>query len=86
MRHLPARAYDNSLFVVACNQVGDNGKGLCFPGIALILDPSGKIQKKNISGKERMIITDLKGVDLKRIRENKMRFFLPNRRPELYRT
>ena len=36
MRHLPARAFDNGLFVVACNQTGDNGnglvdeRGLCF--------------------------------------------------------
>jgi len=84
MRHLPARAYDNGLFVVACNQVGENGKGLCFPGIALIIGPSGNIQKKDLSGKEGMIVADLTANDIKAVRENKMRFFLPNRRPELY--
>jgi len=44
MRHLPARAFDNGLYVVACNQVGDNQNGLRFPGIILILDPSGRIK------------------------------------------
>ncbi len=84
MRHLTARAYDNSLFVVACNQTGDNGNGINFPGISLIIDPSGNIIKKNITGKENMIIADLKADDLKRVRENRMSFFLPNKRPDLY--
>lgn len=85
MRHLPARAYDNSLFVVACNQSGDNGEGLEFPGIAVIIGPSGEIIEKNVSGKEGMILADLKAETLEKVRGNKMRFFLPNRRPDLYK-
>ena len=84
MRHLPARAFDNSLYVVACNQTGDNQAGLNFPGLTVILNPSGRIVKKNTTGKEQMIVADLKAEELKAVRGHRMRYFLPNRRPDLY--
>jgi N-carbamoylputrescine amidase len=84
MRHLPARAYDNSLFVIACNQTGDNGKGLSFPGVAMIIGPSGEVLSKDLNGKEGILVYDLKVDELNRVRNHRMRFFLPNRRPELY--
>ena len=84
MRHLPARAYDNSLFVIACNQTGDNGKGLNFPGVAMVIGPSGKVLSKDLSGKEGILVYELKVDELNRVRNHRMRFFLPNRRPELY--
>jgi len=84
MRHLPARAYDNSLFIVACNQTGKNKKGLSFPGIGLAINPSGKVVKKNLSNEEAMMVVNLKTEDLNWVRNHKMRYFLPNRRPELY--
>ncbi len=84
MRHLPARAFDNSLYVVACNQNGDNQAGLNFPGLTVILDPSGRIIKKDTGGKENMVIADLKAEELAEVRGHRMRYFLPNRRPDLY--
>lgn len=45
-RHLTARAFDNSAFIVACNQVGENQNGLHFPGVAVIIDPSGEVIEK----------------------------------------
>ena len=84
MRHLPARAFDNSLYVVACNQTGDNQAGLNFPGLTVILNPSGRIVKKNTGGKEHMIVADLKAEELEKVRGHRMRYFLPNRRPDLY--
>ena len=84
MRHLPARAFDNSLYVVACNQTGDNQAGLQFPGLSVILNPSGRIVKKNIGGEEHMIVADLKADELKNVRGHRMRYFLPHRRPDLY--
>lgn len=84
MRHLPARAYDNSLFIVACNQTGENNKGLEFPGIAVIIGPSGEIIGKDLNGREGLLVADLKAKDLSRVRNHRMRYFLPNRRPELY--
>lgn len=83
-RHLPARAYDNSLFIIACNQIGENEKGLKFPGIALVIGPSGEIIEKDLSGKEGMVVGDIKADDLAGVRSHKMKYFLPNRRPELY--
>jgi N-carbamoylputrescine amidase len=84
MRHLTARAFDNGVFIVACNQVGENQKGLDFPGIAMVIGPSGDVLKNNISGQEAMIVADLKADVLAAVRGHRMRYFLPNRRPELY--
>jgi N-carbamoylputrescine amidase len=84
MRHLTARAYDNSVFVVACNQAGDNNDGLQFPGLAFALNPLGEVIREDISGDEGILITDLTAGELAHVRENRMRHFLPNRRPELY--
>ena len=85
LRHLTARAFDNSVFIVACNQNGDNLKGLQFPGVAVIIDPSGDVLKDNISGKEAMIVADLKADVLAAVRGHRMRYFLPNRRLDLYK-
>jgi predicted amidohydrolase len=84
LRHLTARAFDNSVFIVACNQNGDNLKGLQFPGVAVVIDPSGDVLKDNISGKEAMIVADLKADVLAAVRGHRMRYFLPNRRLDLY--
>lgn len=84
MRHLPARAFDNGLFVAACNQSGENSAGLQFPGTGVVIGPSGEVIERNASGKEGMIVADLKAEVLEKVRNNKMRYFLPNRRPELY--
>ena len=83
MRHLPARAYDNSIFIVACNQTGENQGGLVFPGVALIIGPSGNVLAKDTSGKESMLIADLKADELSRVKSHPMRYFLPNRRPDI---
>ena len=84
MRHLPARAFDNGLYVVACNQTGNNQSGLNFPGLSVILDPAGRIIKKNTGGKEHMVVADLKADELEKVRSHRMRYFLPNRRTDLY--
>lgn len=43
LRYLPARAYDNSCFLGACNLVWELSKGKFSPGTALILDPKGRV-------------------------------------------
>ncbi|MCD6584899.1 MAG: nitrilase [Desulfobacteraceae bacterium] len=85
MRHLPARAYDNGVFIIACNQCGKNGKGLNFPGVGVVLSPAGEIIQSYAGTDEHMIIADLKAADLKKVRSHKMRYFLPNRRPKIYK-
>ena len=84
MRHLSARAFDNGVFIVACNQVGENQKGLDFPGLAVVIAPSGNIIQDKTTDREGMLVTDLKADELSAVRDHKMRYFLPNRRPELY--
>jgi N-carbamoylputrescine amidase len=84
MRHLTARAFDNGLFIVACNQTGNNKKGLQFPGIAVIIGPNGEVIDKRIDDKEGILIADLDADDLANVRNHRMRYFLPNRRPEVY--
>jgi N-carbamoylputrescine amidase len=84
LRHLTARAFDNSVFIIACNQNGDNQKGLHFPGVAVVIDPSGEIINQNISGEDGLIISELKAETLNAVRSHRMRYFLPNRRPEIY--
>jgi predicted amidohydrolase len=84
MRHLTARAFDNGVFIVACNQVGKNQKGLDFPGLAVVVGPSGNVLQDITTNREGMLVTDLKTEELSAVRDHKMRYFLPNRRPELY--
>jgi predicted amidohydrolase len=85
MRHLTARAFDNGVFIVACNQTGQNQKGLEFPGLAVVIGPSGNVLKDKTTDRESILIVDLKADDLADVRNHKMRYFLPNRRPELYK-
>lgn len=84
MRHLPARAYDNSVFLLACNQVGENGNGLNFAGNAMVIDPSGWVRQTWLEGEAGMLVTDLRAADLDHVRGHAMRYFLPNRRTELF--
>jgi N-carbamoylputrescine amidase len=85
LRHLPGRAFDNGLFVVACNQVGKTPQGLSFPGVALGLGPAGRLIAKYTGPREDMLSVVLKGEELRNVREHRMAYFLPHRRPELYR-
>lgn len=85
MRHLSARAFDNSLFVATCNQTGYNGSDLNFAGVAVVIGPSGEIKDKKIDDGEGVLVVELKADELARVRGHRMRYFLPNRRPELYK-
>lgn len=85
LRYLPARAYDNTLFLAACNPVGDNGEGWVFPGVAMIIGPKGELMASYTGTKPGMALAKLKGSELERIRSSRMGFFRGSRRPELYR-
>jgi hypothetical protein len=50
----------------------------------MIIGPTGNLIQKDISGKEGLLVADLKAMDLDAVRSHRMRYFLPNRRPELY--
>lgn len=85
LRHLPCRAFDNAFFVAACNQVGRTKEGYNFPGIVMVFDPLGRLIGHYRGNHEKIIVADLKKRDLDGVRRHSMRYFIPSRRPELYR-
>jgi N-carbamoylputrescine amidase len=84
LRHLPGRAFDNGLYIVAYNQVGNNSNGFLFPGVAVALNPSGRVINCYRGYEEKMMMVHLKREELEETRKHRMKYFLPNRRPELY--
>ncbi len=85
LRHLPARAFDNGVFVVACNQVGKTSAGFSFPGVAVVIGPDGRVDATYTGNEERILLASLQATKLINIRENRMAYFLPHRRPPLYK-
>lgn len=83
-RHMPGRAFDNGVYLVACNQVGKNKEGLEFPGVAMAIGPDGRIMESRAGKEEGLMVADLKAGFLEAVRGHRMRYFLPARRPELY--
>ena len=83
-RHLTARAFDNAVFVAAVNQVGENGAGLNFPGISMMVGPDGFVAGENSTYASQMHTHELDMSRLEHIRTHKMRYFLPNRRANLF--
>lgn len=89
LRYLPARAYDNTVYVGACNAYGPNGFGTEFGGGAMIFDPRGETMCEDF-GETGIITADLSAEPLERIRRKgyesmKDLCFLDKRRPELYK-
>lgn len=89
MKYMAARAYDNSVYVAACNLVGDDGCGQEFCGGALVVDPRGNPVARSCGGGEGMLVADLDPEIINTIRMKKAKsmrhsFYLDCRRPELY--
>jgi predicted amidohydrolase len=82
LRYLPARAYDNSVFVVVVNQI-DEERGI--PGIAMALDPWGNLLAEAQPESEDLLVANLKHATLRERRAVAETFFTHFRRPELYR-
>ena len=85
LRHLPSRAFDNGLYVVAHNQVGDNHNGFLFPGVAIALNPAGRVMTIYRGYEEKMMLVQVTKEELDETRNHRMKYFFPNRQPELYR-
>lgn len=65
LRYVPARAYDNGVYVAICNQVGDNWAGRTFTGVTFICDPRGEVIARTQHGdQDEMIIVDLTAASL----------------------
>jgi N-carbamoylputrescine amidase len=85
LRHLEARAFDNGVFVLACNQVGKTEEGFWFPGVAVVLGPDGRVLAKYVGEEEKILFATLDAEMLHDVRLHRMKYFLPQRRPELYK-
>lgn len=89
LKYLTARAYDNAVFIAACNLIGDNGCSR-YSGGAMVIDPKGSLLAEDFSDSESMLLVDLEADLINRIRyqeASSMRdlFYLKGRRPELYK-
>ena len=84
IRHLRARAFDNGVYIAACNQTGDNTKDLFFPGISIFIGPDGNVIYKSVDGAQGIHIINIEKSVLSEIRSHKMRYFLPHRRNDLF--
>lgn len=87
---LRARAYDNTVYVVACNQLGDNGLGTVFGGGCTAIDPRGDILAEDYNSKDSMIAVNITPEILYKLRRKeytsmKDLYYLNRRRPELYK-
>ena len=89
LRYLGARAYDNSVYLGACNLIGSNGRAKEFSGGSLILGPKGDLCNQSLLGEEGILSETLSADRINLIRSPdraSMRdsFFLADRRKELY--
>jgi N-carbamoylputrescine amidase len=85
VRHLRARAFDNGVYIAALNQTGDNGKGLLFPGLCLLIGPDGHVAYISADNAEGIHLLNIEKTLLTEVRSHPMRYFLPSRRTDLFR-
>jgi predicted amidohydrolase len=76
------RAYENQMFVVSCNRVGQDGD-VVFQGRSAIAAPSGDILARSHGEEETILRASLEAEVLIRARLQQSRF--RDRRPDLYR-
>jgi N-carbamoylputrescine amidase len=78
---MPTRAWENGLYIAACNKVGQEGDWN-FPGGSMIVDPEGNIVK-SAGNKEEIIMADL---DLSLVYQAHVKSpTFRDRRPEVYK-
>lgn len=84
MRFIPARAYDNTVFVAVCNQTGPDQYGDVAPGVSFVCDPHGNVIVEADGPDSQLIVADLKGAVVDAARADPNGYFLPLHRQELY--
>ncbi|MCR6544871.1 nitrilase-related carbon-nitrogen hydrolase [Dehalobacterium formicoaceticum] len=89
LKYMPARAYDNGVYIAACNLVGSDGGEKEFCGGAMVLDPKGNVVAESFDEGENLLVVDLPGAPINKMRRQERKvmsasFFLDFRRPELY--
>ncbi len=84
MKYLPARAYDNKVYVIAVNLVGSL-EGLSYSGGTLVIDPKGNILYEYFKEDEHMSIIEVDKAFLEKVKANKKTDYIKRRRTELYK-
>jgi predicted amidohydrolase len=80
MRWLPARAWENGVYVVFSNAIGVDGDTV-KPGLAMVVDPYGGVQAESRALQDDVVVTELTADALARAPGRRYR---RARRPELY--
>jgi predicted amidohydrolase len=85
-RYLGARAYDNTLYVAACNHLGHDGTKAYGSGIGIWDPATAQLLKACVDNKDAMLFYDLDLASPAKKRTTKSKtFYLKDRREELYR-
>ncbi len=80
MRWLPARAWENGVYIVFSNAVGRDDDTI-KPGLAMVLDPFGEVQAESRALGDDVVVTELRAEKRERAPGRR---YLRARRPELY--
>lgn len=84
-RHLCARAYDNACYALVCNQSGTTSRGAALPGLAMIIDPKGKVLAEETKAEGGYCIANFDSEAITRIHQSKMAWFNRFKRNEILR-
>ncbi len=84
-RYLPARAYDNNCFVVACNPNGVNENNTDFPGLALIFDSKGNVVAEEVLEEKEYVLANIDLEQIQHARHSKMAWFNKYKREGLFK-
>ncbi len=82
-KYLPARAYDNQIFLFATNLTGV-ANGLVFSGGMMAVDPRGKVIFEYYDDKEHVEVIEIDENMVKKVRQKAKVNYIERRRPELY--
>ncbi|MCG8586955.1 MAG: acyltransferase [Pirellulales bacterium] len=80
MRWLPARAWENGVYVVFTNPIGVDGDTI-KPGLSMVIDPFGEVQAECRNLGDDLVVTTLYQEKLDRASGQR---YLRARRPEIY--
>lgn len=81
--YLPARAYDNGCFAIACTMSGSSIKGKQMAGVALIVGPKGELLATSSGYEGGFCSAEINLQELERIRHSKMGWFNQHKNIEL---
>ncbi len=81
-RFLPARAYDNTCFVVACNLNSETQRKKLIPPLALLINPKGEVLQETTDS---ACVSDIDLQFVAKIKQSSMGFFNEHKRINLFR-